>query len=384
MASSSAQKPPKLSECKSYDDWIKLINIWTDFVTLDKSKHAQAIVLQALEGEARDAALEIESAELSAEDGVKKVMERLDKLYKKDELTERYNAIDALDAYRRPKNTTMKDFLIEFDKRLYKAKSYKSTMSDDLLAYRLLKAANLDDVHEQLIKATVPELKYEGVRKQLKKIFSDEDKMVDHDSEKFKIKIEPTYFTNNDIENESSEDEEQYYSEGDLTLFSRRGHPRGSYNHPRQQSRQANSRFRTQKPYSNKGNVGFRRSDDNNWRNPTATSKSTPRNPTDFSGNITRCVICESINHWADKCPDKNLNVQSYQEQQQVPSKKGVRFEEQEQHQIPPQNNNQQHDTLIVHEVILFENKVECPNQLKQLVSETWGCGLLDSGASKI
>ena len=28
------------------------------------------------------------------------------------------------------------------------------------------------------------------------------------------------------------------------------------------------------------------------------------KNPVDFHGNISRCRICESINHWEDNCPD--------------------------------------------------------------------------------
>ena len=29
------------------------------------------------------------------------------------------------------------------------------------------------------------------------------------------------------------------------------------------------------------------------------------KNPLDSKGNITRCSLCESINHWAPDCPDK-------------------------------------------------------------------------------
>ena len=46
-------------------------------------------------------------------------------------------------------------------------------MSEDILAYRLLKSANLSNEHEQLIKATLPELQYDSLKDQLKKTFSD-------------------------------------------------------------------------------------------------------------------------------------------------------------------------------------------------------------------
>ena len=51
-------------------------------------------------------------------------------------------------------------------------------MPDDLLAYRLLKAANLTMRDEQLVKATITELNYEIVKSKLTKVFSDESELT--------------------------------------------------------------------------------------------------------------------------------------------------------------------------------------------------------------
>ena len=80
-------------------------------------------------------------------------------------MTEKYNAIKNFESFKRSGNN-MKEFLIDFDKRLYKIKNY-ITYPDDLLAYRLLKAANLDETHEKLIWATISDLKYEEVHSKL-------------------------------------------------------------------------------------------------------------------------------------------------------------------------------------------------------------------------
>ena len=45
-------------------------------------------------------------------------------------------------------------------------------MSDDLLAYHLLKAADLITWDEQLVKATITELNYEIVKSKLTIVFS--------------------------------------------------------------------------------------------------------------------------------------------------------------------------------------------------------------------
>ena len=48
-------------------------------------------------------------------------------------------------------------------------------MSSDILAYRLLKTANLADTQEQLIRTTVKELTYDAMQLQLKKIFGEKN-----------------------------------------------------------------------------------------------------------------------------------------------------------------------------------------------------------------
>ena len=33
------------------------------------------------------------------------------------------------------------------------------------------------------------------------------------------------------------------------------------------------------------------------------------RNPLDIYGNVTRCSICDSINHYQKYCPDRDINT---------------------------------------------------------------------------
>lgn len=50
--------------------------------------------------------------------------------------------------------------------------SHGSTLSDDLLGFRLLKRANLPEADEKLARGTT-KLTYKGVKDQLKKLFSE-------------------------------------------------------------------------------------------------------------------------------------------------------------------------------------------------------------------
>ena len=82
--------------------------------------------------------------------------------------------------------------LTEFEKRLHKTKTYVTTMSDDLLAYHLIKAANLTMWDKQLVKATITELNCKIVKSKLTKVFSDESELIAPDvKSEVQIKSEP-------------------------------------------------------------------------------------------------------------------------------------------------------------------------------------------------
>ena len=70
------------------------------------------------------------------------------------------------------------------------------------------------------------------------------------------------------------------------------------------------------------------------------------RNPPDGRGNITRCDICDSINHWASKCPDRESQGAYYQ-------------------------------------IALFENDLDHADGAKRLSQESIGAGIADCGATK-
>ena len=151
------KSPPLLLKSKTYDDWINLLSIWLKFTSLESQKQGPVIVL-TLKGEAQDAVLELHTDVISGKDRVSKIIERLNKIYKKDELSQKYNALEAFETYKRKGNTSIRDLLTEFEKHLHKTRTYGTTMSDDLLAYCLLKAANLTMRDKQLVKATIREL----------------------------------------------------------------------------------------------------------------------------------------------------------------------------------------------------------------------------------
>ena len=96
-----------------------------------------------LEGEAQDAVLELGTEKVTGATGVKEILTCLDKLYLKDKTQSAFEALEAFEGYKRPNDLSMTDFCNEFQRLYNKTKSYGTTLSDNVLAFRVLKAAKV-------------------------------------------------------------------------------------------------------------------------------------------------------------------------------------------------------------------------------------------------
>ena len=102
IASRNSNKvPPLLSSCKTFDDCCKMIRVWKKFIDMPPEKQGTAMFI-SLNGEALDAALKLEEEVISGNDGVKSIMARLDKLYKKDDTLPKFSAVESFETYKRP------------------------------------------------------------------------------------------------------------------------------------------------------------------------------------------------------------------------------------------------------------------------------------------
>ena len=251
--------------------------------------------------------------------------------------------------------TSIRDFVTDFEKKHYKIKSYGITISDDLLGFRLLKSANLSPRDEQLVKATVSDLKYDEVKSKLTKIFSEEKILTNSDVE---IKSEPVFHTQQTKQCEDLEFTD-YNNYDDYQSLTDESQAADTFYNANFRPNQANYRGRFKPSYGPRNQANYNPSaSSSNWRRTEPSPrKSFPntkgKNPLDRDGLPTRCSFCQSINHWAPQCPDR-----------------------------PPLRN--EHSTLLTeNEIVLHQNNSNDPHELQSLVAETWSSALLDCGASK-
>ena len=113
--SSNIKAPPSLSKCSSYEAWQKEIKIWQAFTDLPAGKQGPGIFL-TLEGRSREAVLELDVAKISAADGVKTIIEKLDGLYLKDKTQSAFEAYDAFEKFRRPSDMTIGEYINQFER----------------------------------------------------------------------------------------------------------------------------------------------------------------------------------------------------------------------------------------------------------------------------
>ena len=145
------------------------MKIWELVTSLDKSKRALVVFL-SLEGIAREAVLELDTAVLNSEDGMKKLYEKLDTLFLEDVNQSAFRAYETFENYQRPPGTSLEDFLIEFGRLVAKLKDFNILLPEPELAFRALKSANITKNDEKLVKATVSELTLSFTSEQLWKI----------------------------------------------------------------------------------------------------------------------------------------------------------------------------------------------------------------------
>jgi hypothetical protein len=245
------KNPPKFNDDTVYERWKNEIEVWKLMTDLDPKKQALAVTL-SLSGKARKAALEIPVADLNKESGMKTLVDALNKVFEREEKDCAYEAYTQFDKYVKPEVASMSDFVIEFDRRYIRCVKYKMQLPDAVLAFKLLDSSGLDLRSHQMALTACGALTFLAMKSALNRIFSES---TSETSTSGISVVKP-----------------------EVALFTKYDRNRRSWN-----NRSANS------------NSASGQSE------PPKACKGT--NPLNKYGKRTKCAICESIFHWAKKCP---------------------------------------------------------------------------------
>ena len=395
--------PPILQEGNSYEEWKRDFQIW-QLLKLATKTDEGPLVYRTLTGRSKSAVSDLTPAQIGSNNGLDLIIERLDKLHLNDKNQRIFVALDTFEKFKRPSNMSMSNFIVAFENLHNSVKMHQCTYPDGVLAYRLLKSANLSPEQSALCKATVEtdNWTYDSVVNQLRKIFSELPLIT---NSPLAIKTENTFQATSEnvchhcnpekgIPNELNDEyfNENYYDEGQ-TKFSEPSyqdmtHPENSYtpteNHDiyyapfnnRQNPKfRAQNRFNNFRQYSKRpgfqtpaghSRVPTSRSQFEDTRPPTAPELKSLKsqystdpcatNPKDTRGNYTICRRCRSIYHWVADCPH-------------LPEGSGTYFAK-----------NVDEEVYIA---LLQSCQPKTKDEICELVSETFSKAVIDSGCTK-
>ena len=91
--------------------------------------------------------------------GLKLVKGKLDTLYEKDATQLAFLAFDKFVKFRRPDSMDIPEFLRKFELMKNKCETYRFVIPENILAYFMLSCANLPKDKEDIIRATIEDLK---------------------------------------------------------------------------------------------------------------------------------------------------------------------------------------------------------------------------------
>ena len=345
--------PPELKDGSGYETYKKELAIWKLLKTCSATE-AGPILFRSLNNNkrAKNAALELSADEIGSDKGYDLIVAKLDKVYGQEDNQKICAVLEKFESFKRSPNMTMSQFTLDFERLHNRVKEYGITYPDGVLAYRMMKSANMSKDHEQLLRATIESGKwsYKAVQEQSRKIFNDITSVTPDNPENV-IKVEEPYFTRSNepqecyfsyedcdsihYENFTESDNDQpqdycYLQTGPENMDSyaptgyrepechdiyygpsrtgqapwKWGSGRPGYQNARYRNNQGYGRSNAGRPPFQNSN-GFQRNEGMNNYNQSNNSKSNPysMNPRDYRGNPTVCRKCRSLYHWWENCP---------------------------------------------------------------------------------
>ena len=145
-------RPPALPEDgREYEEWKKMVKLWSKFTKFGKKERASVVTVNALQGEARSVALALEEEVLDADDGLDKLISELDKLYLKDKDMLGYESWKKISKYKRPANSSILSYCAEYRRIRSEAKKYDIVISDTTFSFMLLDNSGFSEEQKMLI-----------------------------------------------------------------------------------------------------------------------------------------------------------------------------------------------------------------------------------------
>ena len=169
MSSTSFKNPPALSKENTYESCRREIAIWQRVTEIPAKKQAMAVSL-SLTGKYREVATNIPIETLDSENGMVELLKVLDENFQKENVDSIYERYSNFESFRRG-DLTMSDFIIEFERLYNRLADSGLKFPEELKGCKLLDFASLEGTQRQMVLTAVVSLKYDDVKKVLRRVF---------------------------------------------------------------------------------------------------------------------------------------------------------------------------------------------------------------------
>ena len=291
---------PRFSTEKRFDLYRQEVEMWEEVTSVVKEKRAMVLILSLSEGDSlREQVFEnLSIADLKKDTGVKTFLDFLEQSYGKDELVDCLERYKEFRDYKRGFSQTIGDYVINFDKNLNRIVKKGMTLPNEVLAFELIRNADISKEEEKLVMTgldfTKKEELFNQAKQSLKKFMGEGCAAVKSSmSEGPAIKLEPVFEASNGSRS-------KYYGRG-----------RGSYSKVDYRSNQRYGSNGAGVPVYGKFDFDKRETSKFAARvSQRGRAVQTSRdgrniNPSSSDGKTMLCHGCGSYRHLLNNCPDR-------------------------------------------------------------------------------
>ena len=155
MTSIRIEPPSFVSDRKSYDAYKRELTVWALATSVEKKKQALIIALSL--PDTHDSNIkekvfaEIEIEDLNSDDGMKNLIEFLDKRFLKDSFVVAYEKYQTWSSLTRKIDQKVEDFISDYESVCKEAENHGIKDFEVIKAFKLLDASNLEPIERQLV-----------------------------------------------------------------------------------------------------------------------------------------------------------------------------------------------------------------------------------------
>ena len=197
--------PPNLRS-KPYELYKQELLAWREVTELRKEKQGVAIALSLPENDKnqiREKVFEqISIEDLKKEDGLDTLIAFLDAHLKKDDLADGLEKFEEFEDFQRLNRMNVTEYIASFDSRYRKIEKLKMTLPSEILAFKLLRKANISKEEKLLVLTGMnfsnKKTLYEEAKKSLKKFKADFAEGSSSACSGSGIKLEPSFIAGNE------------------------------------------------------------------------------------------------------------------------------------------------------------------------------------------